>query len=65
MGRADLSELGEDGGFEAEDFGHGFDDHVDAGEVIHVGCWCEALSRGIGVGLGEFLLGDVFGEEFV
>lgn len=65
MGGADLGELGEDAGFEVEDLGHGFDDHVDFGQGVHGCCWAEVLAGFVGVGLGELFFGDVFGEELV
>lgn len=47
---ADLRQLGEDGKFEGENLGHGFDDEVNVGETFEFRCPCEPrlCSRGFG-----------------
>ena len=59
----DFGELSEDGSFQGENFGHGFDYEVDVSQVGNLGGRCEKGASGVGGGLGEAIFLDVFGEE--
>jgi hypothetical protein len=65
VGRADLSELGEDSGFEVWDFGHGFNDKVDVREVLELGAGCEASPGGDCIFFGDSAFAYVLFEELV
>jgi hypothetical protein len=65
MLRADLGQLSKNLSLEVDDLRHSLDDHVDLGQVVHVGCGCEASAGGVGIGLRELLLGHILGEKFV
>lgn len=47
-------------GFKGEDFGDGFDDEVDVGEIVHFRGCGKAGAGGGGIGLGNALFEDVF-----
>lgn len=57
--------MGENGGFERGNFGHGFDDEVGGGEIGHLSRGSEAGADGGGFIFSNSLFGDILLEEFV
>jgi hypothetical protein len=65
VGRANLSELGKNPGFEIRNFGDGFDDKVNIGEIFKLCAGCEAIPGCGSIFFGDSAFAYVFFEELV
>lgn len=63
--RADLGQLSEDGCFERQKLGNGFNDKIGSGEVTHLGRRGKAGAGGISIGLRNAAFGHIFRKQLI
>lgn len=63
--RADLGQLGEDGCFERQNLGNGFNDKIGSGEVTHLCRSGEAGAGCISIGSRNAVFGHIFLKQLI